>query len=308
MSEQMINNNAPRSRLMALLLAALWPGLGQLYNGEINKAAWFILLTLLGGLPLGAVLLLRLPASWTVYILGGMAALVLILWLSGMIDAVVSAHRKQQYQPQLWQGLGVYLLVFIFISQFIYPLLSSKVRQYWIEGFMISSVSMEPTLIAGDWIFVDRRYNCIACRYGVQRGDVVIFTYPNDRTVSYIKRVIALPGDKVSLRGMQVSVNGKPISSAPVFQEKLAVVQESYENKHWLVVWRHPEKASAPFDIEVKPGEVFVMGDNRSNSNDSRVIGTIPLCDISGRAKQIWLSYSRPKGGLQWDRIGRAIQ
>ena len=298
---------APRQSLTALLFSAFLPGLGQLYNGEVSKAAWFFILTLCMGIPLASYLILHLPAAWTLYIVVGIVLGLVLLWLLGMVDAVLSARRKQVYKPLAWQGMGTYVLVFLLLSQVLYPSVNTYLRSYWLEGFTIPSASMEPTLIAGDWILATQRYNCAGCVAKVKRGDVVVFTYPYDRTINYIKRVIGLPGDRIQIRGMQVSVNGETISSAPKRQSGLAVVQERYEDKRWVVVWREPDKVLRPLDVTVGAGEVFVLGDNRNNSNDSRALGAIPLHDVFAKARQIWMSYSRERGGLQWDRIGQVV-
>lgn len=298
---------APRQSLTALLMSAFLPGLGQLYNGEVSKAAWFFLLTLCMGIPLASYLILQLPVAWTLYIVAGIVLSLVVLWLVGMVDAVLSARRRQAYRPLAWQGVGTYMLVFLLMSQVLYPLVNTHVRSRWLEGFIIPSASMEPTLIAGDWILAARRYNCAGCVAKVKRGDVIVFTYPNDRSINYIKRVIGLPGDRIQIRGMQVSVNGEKISSTAKRQAGLAVVQERYEDKRWVVVWREPNKVYRPVDVTVGVGEVFVLGDNRNNSNDSRAFGAIPLRDVFAKARQIWMSYSRERGGLQLDRIGQAV-
>ncbi len=299
---------APRQPMLAFLLSFILPGLGQLYNGDVNKFAWFLLLFAGFSVPAIAFVVLYLPENWTMVAMLCSVGLSILVWLAGLLDAWRSASRKRDYQPHAWQGGGVYLLVLVACTLVVLPLLTQYVRTHWIEAFRIPSSSMEPTVIVGDFIFADKRYNCSGCEHKVRRGDVVIFVYPNDRTVKYIKRVIALPGDHVRVKGEAVFVNGQSISGKPSVQNGLAVVQEGYEQAHWVVVWKDRKRPLPQSDLTVPVGEAFMMGDNRTDSNDSRFFGTVPLQDVFGKAQQIWLSYNRQLGGLQLDRSGKQVR
>ena len=170
---------------------------------------------------------------------------------------------------------------------------------------------MEPTLIAGDFIFADKRYNCSGCEHQVQRGDIVVFTYPNNRNTNYIKRIVGLPGDRVQLRQEKLQINGKTISKPLNKQDGMHVVQEtdSETGTSWVVVWKQDKKQKniPTYDFLVPPGYVYVLGDNRYASNDSRFFDSVPLADIKGKARQIWLSYNTKLGGLRMDRTGKLL-
>lgn len=299
--------NHPRRPWLAGLLSLLLPGLGQLYNGDINKAAWFIVsFVLLSTVALSGASL-YLPPAWTMDALLLVIALIVIVWLVSMAEAVLAARHRQNYQAHRWQGTGSYLLIFLSISLLLIPALTKHIRTHYVESFRVPSNSMEPNVIAGDMLFADKRYNCPGCRTQVRRGDVAIFYYPNDRSQYYIKRIIGLPGDRIRIDGHNVTVNEQTLAVSRQQKQGLWVVAERTADKEWLTVWRHSETPQPNINLTVPAGEVFVLGDNRAHSNDSRFFGTVPLSDVIAEARQIWLSYNRPLGGLQWDRSGKVI-
>lgn len=138
------------------------------------------------------------------------------------------------------------------------------VRLFVAQPFVVEGESMHPTFASGDYLIVDQ------LSYHLRepaRGEVVVFRYPNDPRVFYIKRIIGLPGETVHIEGGKTSVT-------KVDGEKLAL-DESY------VV---SEDATYTLDRTLGEGEYFVMGDNRPRSSDSRVWGPLPKADIMGRA------------------------
>jgi signal peptidase I len=138
---------------------------------------------------------------------------------------------------------------------FVINAVSSRIR--------VESISMQPTLYAGNFVFVNK----LAYRLGEpQRGDIIVFRYPPDPDqVPYIKRVIGLPGDTVNISGGKVYINGQELIEPYIF------VQTHYGDE-WLV----PEN------------QLFVMGDNRNNSSDSRSWGFVPLEHVIGKAEVIY--------------------
>lgn len=300
----------PRSGLIAALMSVCLAGLGQLYNGQVNKACWFFLMFVFFSIPAFAFSILYLPAELMVSGLTVTLFFCGFVWVYSILEAFVTARKQKQYVPQAWQGGGLYLMVFLAVAIIALPAMTRFMRAHWVEPFRIPSASMEPTLVAGDFIFADKRYNCAGCEHKVQRGDVVVFIYPNDRNINYIKRVIGMPGERIQLRGEIVTINGVPISKVTAKQETLNVVQEAGGEKSWTVVWKKIKNAPRPpiYDITVPPGHVFVMGDNRNASNDSRFFDTIPLIDVKAKARQIWASYSQKLGGLKMDRAGKVIK
>ena len=169
---------------------------------------------------------------------------------------------------------------------------------------------MEPNIYAGDMLFANKRYNCGGCQSKVERGDVVIFIYPNDRTQFFIKRVIALPGDQVTIKNADVSVNNKSLlkTLSSDTTGNILSIQEQFGEHSWAVVWNDKPSLPPQVNFKVPAGQIFVLGDNRSASNDSRFFGTIPLRDVVGKADLIWMSINIKERQLNWERIGLRIQ
>ncbi len=201
-------------------------------------------------------------------------------------------------------------------------------RSFLFEPFKIPSGSMIPTLLVGDLILVNK------FTYGVrlpvvntkltegtppQRGDVMVFRYPPQPSLDYIKRVVGLPGDEVSYLNKQLKINGQPVSKAPVkdFFDEDAV---RYFKQHEEVLGTHkhrllnddnapsfvaaaadfPSKQNCRYSVEgfvckVPEGHYFMMGDNRDNSADSRVWGFVPDRNIVGKAFFVWMNFSSLK-------------
>lgn len=191
-------------------------------------------------------------------------------------------------------------------------------RAFVVEAFQIPSGSMIPTLQVGDHIFVAK------FSYGVtvpftdkklvdfglpERGDVVVFKYPGDPSIDYIKRVVGLPGDTVEVRMDQIFINGKAMPRENVpggcgAEEEGRVFSSCELWSETLGTKVHDTMFYGEGDSfgprKVPEGTVFVMGDNRDNSNDSRVWGQVPLGFIKGRALIVWWSRGPVKqDGLQ---------
>jgi signal peptidase I len=161
---------------------------------------------------------------------------------------------------------------------------------------------MAPALWPGDLVFADKRYAHRFFGAPVRRGDVVVFAYPNDRTLLYVKRVVALPGDRVQMRGSELRVNGEPSPVPPASGMPAAELAAVPIPPGSLP----PEKRPADWDLVVPPGQVFVMGDRREASVDSRDFGPVPLQDVVGRVRQVWFSWGAQ--GVRWERLGHVVR
>ncbi len=288
-----------RKPWVAAVMSLALPGWGQLYNGQANRAIWCFLSFSLLVLPGTALFALVVPPTLMLpALLLGLAG-TLGLWVYCAVDAFRAARRPLAYVAKPWQTTGLYALVFIACALLILPSLTIYMRAHLVQPFRIPSASMAPSLLPGDYVFANMHYNCPGCR-AVQRGDVAIFTYPNDRTMYYIKRIVALPGDRVHILNHQFFVNGKALA---------ANGNGATEFEHWgTTTWRvQGELSMTNMDAEqtVPPGHVFLLGDNRSASTDSRQFGAVPLADVVGRARQIW--FSRGDGSIRWSRIGKSV-
>jgi signal peptidase I len=228
------------------------------------------------------------------------------------------------------------------------------VRSFIFEPFRIPSDSMMPTLLDGDFIIVNK------FAYGLrlpvldqkvvsigepQRGDVVVFHYPPDPAVNFIKRLVGLPGDHVSIRSDQLIINGVPVPLQSDGRYDDGCYHNMRESTEILGTHRHQtlscltpdEIVAAPSascnrtlernyeciepsvagvrdhgdrdEIEVPPGEYLMIGDNRDNSYDGRYWGFVPEDHLVGKATRIWFNWDLHRtGGPVWSRIGRRIE
>ncbi|HPE60706.1 MAG TPA: signal peptidase I [Thiolinea sp.] len=297
----------PRHPWLAAILSLGFPGLGQLYNGAPNRAAWVFMGCILPVLPGFALALEVFPAPTNLQVYLLFLLLAALVWLYGIIEAWRDAGRKQHFIPYSWQGTGIYLLAVLLLGEVVLPAWSTHIRQHQFELMRIPSASMEPQLVAGDIIAVDKSYNCPGCGETVGYGDIVIFAYPNDPGMNYIKRIIGLPGDRVRMRSGRLYLNGNALTRRQQSQGGLQTVMEQQGEKSWVAIWKPDGNHPVDFDLTVPPGQAFVMGDNRGFSRDSRAFGPISLGTIRGRAAEIILSYNRRLGGLQIQRSGLAL-
>ncbi|MFT4591814.1 MAG: signal peptidase I [Gammaproteobacteria bacterium] len=197
------------------------------------------------------------------------------------------------------------------------------VRSFLFEPFRIPSSSMMPTLLVGDFIFVNKfEYglrlpvlNTEIVDFGEpKQGDVVVFRLPADPSVNYIKRLIGLPGDKITYRNKRLYVNNEPVSLEYLglyetdLGAEVRIARESLGTvEHDILLMPYQQSMEGTF--VVPEGHYFMMGDNRDNSRDSRYpgVGFIPADHVVGRAVRIWMNWDFP-GSLQWRRIGMAIE
>jgi signal peptidase I len=180
-------------------------------------------------------------------------------------------------------------------------------RQHVIEAFRIPSGSMLPTLLPGDHLFVVKGPSAPA----PQRGDIVVFRSPREPSMDYVKRVIGVAGDHIELDGYRVRVNGQellatldeanyvpPLADAPrgeLWREKLG--------DHEYLTLRDPTHPwGEALDVTLGPDSVFLLGDNRDNSMDSRHFGAVACSSIKGRLALIWASFGQ--SGPDWERFG----
>lgn len=195
-------------------------------------------------------------------------------------------------------------------------------RSFVAEPFRIPSSSMEPTLEEGDLILVSKFaygirlpvLNRLVVDLGTpERGDVVVFRFPQDPRQDYIKRVVGLPGDEIVYIDKRLYVNGELVqeeSLGPALTEEGFEVVEygeklgEVEHRIYKMPRRHDPRR---FDIVVPEGRYFVMGDNRDNSNDSRGWGFVPDENLVGRAFLIWMNW-RVGEWPEWNRIGTVIR
>lgn len=198
-------------------------------------------------------------------------------------------------------------------------------RSFLVEPFRIPSGSMMPTLLIGDFILVNKY------TYGIRlpvldkkiidvgspkRGDVVVFRFPKDPSIPFIKRVVGLPGDRIGYYNKILYVNGKEIRQEPkgTYLDEGAgremsgagVRLEHLDGVNHSILIQNGTP-SLEGETVIPKGQYFVMGDNRDNSRDSRYWGTVPDENLIGKAFMIWMSWDWSNGGIGWNRLGDSI-
>ena len=197
------------------------------------------------------------------------------------------------------------------------------VRSFLYEPFRIPSSSMLPTLLVGDFIFVNKyvyglRLPVLNLKFvelgDPQRGDVIVFKLPSDPGTNYIKRLVGLPGDTVTYRNRRVFINGEMIATESLgeYQDKsqrgsLLYNETLGDVEHEILLM--PGQRSLEGTYVVPEGHYFMMGDNRDNSKDSRYrgVGIIPDDKIVGKAVRVWMNWGFPEMP-RWERIGNKIE
>ena len=240
-----------------------------------------------------------------------MAATIITGVIFFLFFLILRKIRPQDKKPSLIVEYGksffpVLLAVFI-------------IRSFVVEPFKIPSGSMMPTLIAGDFIVVNKFtygirlpvWNKTLIKLGKpNRGDVFVFHYPKDPSIDYIKRVIGLPGDEIRYENKELFINGKPVNSILYQKYSYALngnemidakefIETLDDLGHSILVHNIPSES---YKFNVPEGNYFAMGDNRDNSSDSRVWGFVPDELLVGKAFFIWLNFS------QFNRIGTWIK
>lgn len=248
--------------------------------------------------------------------------------LKTIVEKRLSFAKKSSFQEAVES-----LLIALFCALFL--------RTFLVEPFKIPSRSMVPTLLEGDQLFVTKLsygirlpfYDDYIARFSSpERGDVIVFAFPNKEAAEhlistnsscmsldslseekdYIKRVIGVEGDTIEVLDQVIHVNGEPVAQHPVYERtvsdylyltdsrKEAWNRETIDGKSFMTITHQvPNNHFGP--VRVMPGHVFVMGDNRDNSLDSRCWGQVPIKNIKGRAQIIWWSYGHY--APRWERM-----
>ena len=246
-----------------------------------------------------------------------MVTLVVVTGIIWLIDALLWAPQrvKEQKEPVVVEYARSFFPIILLVL---------VIRSFIAEPFRIPSASMLPTLHIGDFILVNK------FSYGIrlpvlntkvvdlaepERGDVLVFRFPKNPKVDYIKRVVGLPGDKVGYFDKTIYLNGKAVEQEVKAKDVnlLGLIparaelrfEQLGENGHDLLV--DPDRRLVEGEMVVPEGHYFVMGDNRDNSNDSRFWGTVPEENLVGKAFFIWMSWDWNAGGIVWNRLGSSI-
>jgi len=270
-----------RIPIIAAALSLVAPGLGQLYNGQILKGIIFFLAILL----IPTILFLAgLQGQFL-----GLAAILIFtfcLWLFVIVEAFFAAKRKKEVVLKGYNKGYIYLLIILLMNgTYFIPGDFSANFASEVLGFRVYRMptgSMEPTLLIGDYLITDSKY---FKKNEPQRRDLVIIQYPKDPSKDFIKRVIALEGEKIEIKNKQVYINDEALPESYVVHNDVNLDVATRDD----------------FGPElVPPNHCFVLGDNRDNSMDSRHWGSIPLRNMKG--KPLYIYWAKDKS-----RIGKKL-
>jgi signal peptidase I len=251
--------------------------------------------------------------------------------LDRALDDHLSFARKSTLR-EYGESIGVAILIALFLRAFV------------VEAFKIPSGSMIPTLQVGDHIFVNKfiygvRIPWTNIKFGMgyrkpRRGEVIVFIYPEDRDKDFIKRIVAVEGDTVEIRDNQIFVNARPVPRKKLdikchyddysedsdrWEKKgCEAWQETVEGNTYTTIYDPNGGLKSWAPRTVPKNSVFVMGDNRDNSHDSRFWGYVPFELIKGKAMVIWLSlgevddedsiFTRFFKRVRWEREGHLVR
>ncbi len=248
------------------------------------------------------------------------------VWLVDVFFLKPKRNEVVQSSSQIHQGVEITRKgkepIIVEYSKSFFPvlLIVFLLRGFIVEPFRIPSGSMLPSLYIGDFILVNK------FAYGIripvlnkkiiefsepERGDIVVFRYPRDPNLDYIKRIIGLPGDHIAYYNKVLYVNGKPVARDFVDQYKgpgqtfANEYTEKLEGAEHSILLLPARPNNLQGEYIVPEDTYFAMGDNRDNSNDSRVWGPVPEENLVGKAFMIWMHYSDE---WHFERIGNVIQ
>lgn len=259
---------------------------------------------------------------------GTLTLLVLGTGVISLIDRLFfhrTRKEKQRAQPAIVENaysfFGVLLLVWV-------------IRSFIVQPYRVPTGSLQPTVAPGDFLVVNQfayglkfpvTNNTLVSIGEPKRGDVILFYWPLNTNVVFVKRLIGLPGDQVEYRNKVLYINGKemkqklvdahrmddepPLEGNPEEHIPVLLKEEDLGTiKHAIYMTPESARSADNFSITVPAGEYFMMGDNRDNSADSRSWGFVPEKNLIGKAFGIWMSWDALSSHIRWNRIGMSVK
>lgn len=289
----------PKSRLWAAVLSFFFPGLGHFYAGVALPLALAISVFYYTSQEL-TPWMFRFIESWSTQtiVATGFSWLLNVLILASAVRYLSIQSSQGPARP--WYGYLGYVTSLVVLTVGIgYATNNDTVRSFhtWDQ----SSQSMEPTILVGDRVWCDMAAYRLADE--PTYGELVIVKAPDDGEGSYIKRIVGLSGDRIEIIDGLLLVNGSRLTNADRDEESFMgrsyqiKLESKQSGKHPMLNYPNGEEAHI-----VAPGSVFVMGDNRLLSIDSRIWGDVPLVKLRGRCEGVVWSYEGDEG-VRWDRV-----
>jgi signal peptidase I len=282
--------NKPRKPWISGIFTVFSIGLGHIYTGKAKRG---IILFFIGqALLVISMSLLLLPVIPINLIATMLMILAFVVFC--VIDAVrLSRKFKFSYDLKKYNKWYIYLLYAAITVFIIQPMNEYAIKKNVVQAYKIPSGAMKPTLLIGDHIFANKlTYN----KSEPNRGDIIVFKFPVDPDKDFIKRIIGVAGDIVEGRDKKIYVNNQPLNDDYSIHTDSQIIPRGLQARDNF----------GP--ITVPNNALFVMGDNRDQSFDSRFWGFVDLEVVKGKAYTIYWSWDQEKFKARWDRIGNKIQ
>lgn len=288
------------------------PGAGHLYAGRLRPAAALMIAAPALLSPLAVTAAIHLPRPMNVVVSWGAVGAVLVV---GAVGGALAAHRaprpfQLQRHNRWWVYVGLVLTNFFVVS----PLARSFARRNIAEAFRIPSAAMAPTILAGDYVYVDRNTKAPS------PGEIVAFRSVDEPGLTVLKRAVAVGGDTVEMTDGRLRRNGRliaepyAVATDPTAEADPATILRMRAWQGPLLIrdtagYRPRLRTWGP--LELPQGTFFDLGDNRDASYDSRYYGPVPAVNVVGRLRAVYYSYEpesyRPLpflSSVRWSRLG----
>ncbi len=282
---------------LAGLLSFLVPGLGQVYNGQERKGLlYYVALSVWGGIFMSAFYYLIKPpvTSGHIALLCLMALVSVVFWFFILFEAIRSARKvSQDYILKRYNRWYIYILIIVVIRLVDLSVETVIVRNTIFRAFKVPAGSMLPTFLVGDHFICDLSYYRT---HNPARGDIVLFKWPVNEDIFFIKRIIGIPGDTVRIISDDLYVNNKKLElnfleKYDIGDDKEAGIYKETLGGSSYRILEQTEKHENFGPVTVPDGKYFVLGDNRDNSSDSRHWGMVRRDQIYGRPVFIYFSW-----------------
>lgn len=265
----------PRRAALAVLLTLLGAGIGHIYAGRGRRGVVLLVLSY-AWVPLMLALAFAEPARWVLFAIVGLFLFTLGVTLYAFVGSALAArraerpYRRRPYNhARLYVGLAVLNALWLLGGAYV-------IQAGAFEAFRIPTLSMGPGVRRGDRILVNKRLRPL------ERGDLIVFRASDPPGSTYFKRVIGLPGETVGFQRGLVTVDGRPLAAKSLGG---GIYEEDAGPRHYRII-RGPRGTTGARQ-RVPDGHVYVLGDHRENSRDSRVFGPIPIAAVRGLAQYV---------------------
>jgi signal peptidase I len=262
-----------REPILAFLLSLVTPGLGHIYNGQLKEGLCYLV---------GFLLVYVIFSSLLLKFYGMVCYLVIMvgLFLFILLDALLGAIKLRAIALKSYNKWYIYLAIFLLGSVVIRPLLGWTIKNNIVKAYKIPSSGMEPALLVGDHLIANTR---IYKSEKPKRGDMVIFEFSKDPSKDFIKRVIGMEDEKVEVIDNKIYINDK------LLDDPWGYFEDDGSTKGLPVL----EKFGP---VVVPKDSLFVLGDNRNNSQDSRFFGFVNIKKVKG--KPLYLYWAKDKSRI----------